>query len=310
MRGEVIVDDLVRRGRRSIVEAQDWRVEIIAAVEAEIIGGLVEADCVFGAIGAGAHDDARQAVFALHAGEIILLRLHAEQERARAVGNDFFPLVARGRVHRRLHQLEVDGAIQIGRDVEMPVPMHDGIFIVGLARGDGAQRRVQFIGLEPVDFRCRVTGGTDEDDFFAGALVDADKEAGVFFFIEKRVFACRQVALVDGVGPGILVAVDPDDGLTIGRPFEAAIGVVDDGGGFRAGLDILNVDLVELAALRVGRIGDQLMVGAGVDAAEREIVLVFAHCVAVEQDRLGGVGIEGVGCGAAGDDRVFAALAV
>jgi hypothetical protein len=142
MRGEVIVDDLVRRGGRGIVEAQDRRVEIIAAVEAEIVGGLVEADRVFGAIGAGAHDDAGQAVLALHAGEIVLLRLHAEQERAGAVRDDFFPLVARGRLHRGFHHLEVDGAVQIGRDVELAIPVDHGIFIVGLARRNGAQRRV------------------------------------------------------------------------------------------------------------------------------------------------------------------------
>ena len=224
--------------------------------------------------------------------------------------DDLFPLVAGGRVHRGLHHLEVDGTIQIGRDVELAIPVDHGIFIVGLARRNSAQSGVQLIGLEPVDFRCRVAGGADEDHLFAGALVDADEEAGVFLFIEERVFARRQVALVDSVGAGILVAVDPDNGLSVRRPFEAAIGIVDDGGGFRAGLDILNVDLVELAALRIGRIGDQLVVGAGVDAAEGEIVLAFPHRVAVEQDRLGGVGIEGIRSRAARDDRVFAALAV
>ena len=75
---QVIVDDLVRRGRGRVVEAEDRRVVIVSAVEAEIVGGLVEADRVFGTISAGAHDDTGQAVLALHAGEIVLLRLHAE----------------------------------------------------------------------------------------------------------------------------------------------------------------------------------------------------------------------------------------
>ena len=105
--------------------------------------------------------------------------------------------------------------------------MDDIVFIIGLAWRDDARCRVRLISREPVDFRCCMAGGVNEDNFFTGALVDTEKNTGIALFIDECVFTSFEVALPDRVRSGIFITMDPIDALAIGAPFKGAIAIVD-----------------------------------------------------------------------------------
>ena len=109
-----------------------------------------------GAVLARMNDDARQTVFALNNGSIVLLWLHAQKQRSGPMGNNFLPIIPARRLHGCTHQLEINSAIQIGENVELVVPVGDIVLIVGFARGDETRGWIGFFYWEPVDFRRRM----------------------------------------------------------------------------------------------------------------------------------------------------------
>jgi len=144
---------------------------------------------VAGAVLTRPNNDLWQAVLALHDGEKVLLGLYSQDQGARTVRNYFLPCIATGRLHRGTHQFEVHGAVEIGIDVELIVPVDDIILIVGLARRDNSGRRICLVGGKPVNLR------SNENNFFARTLVNAEKDSRIAFLVDQSVFASFEISL-------------------------------------------------------------------------------------------------------------------
>ena len=173
-----------------------------------------------------------------------------------------------------------------------------------------AQRRVQFVGREPVDFRSRMARSIDQDQIIALRRRNADEEGRVFFLIDQRVFARLQAALIHGVRPPIGIARHPEDRLAGLAPLHRPVSVINQNAGIGARLDILDTDLIEFAAFQVCAIRDELVIRGNLDVAKGKIVLPLAQRVAVQQQRLGRFCIERVRGRPARKHGILPALAI
>jgi len=307
--GEIIVKDLRRRGRRRVIDPHFRGVILIADRSAERIGFFIKSNHLFRAAGAFAHNDTRQALMTLQADKVILQHIHAEYKRSRRVRDKICPVVAARCIDRRRDNLEVNGVISIGRDDKLIAPMFCAVFDVRLTRCDCLQFGRLGIGFEIVDFRCRMASSADKNVVAGLRLTNGEKEARILFAIDLgRPFAA-QLVHVNRCRSALIIALDPVDAIRVRAPDKRSIGIFNNVRQIFTGLQILELNVVKLAALGIGRIGDELVVRAVLDIIEGEISLAFAHGVAIQQDLVLGFFVIDVRGGLARDDRIFAASA-
>jgi hypothetical protein len=159
-----------------------------------------------------AHDDAGQAVLALHPHDEIRERLHIQQQHARSMRNLDAPVFFSRAVVWRRHQREIHRAIAV-----RPYPE------AGRRNRPPSSRRRTSRSAIKVSFElassvaqiaplgCGVIVRRDEDELPRLALLDADEEARIALAIDQRIRTQPQRPAEHRHGPRILVARHPVD---------------------------------------------------------------------------------------------------
>ncbi len=285
-RRHVVIEELRGRRHRRIGKADDVGIVFPRARQAERIGLLGKGDGVFLAGLAVAHDDTRQALVALQPDEMTGECHMAEDQRAGPVRHDFRPVFAARRRHRRLHDLEVLGAVGIGQDVEDVAALGHRIFQPRLARGDDNGRRREVFGGEQAVFARLVVVDIDIDEVVDQRAADGHEEAGILLLIDQPVvfLPVAEDVVEDLRGAVVLVKRGVEEAPRIRRPDTAAAGVRKRVGAVLAGREVAHLQREIFRSLVVIAPDADGMVGRMVDAGEAEIVLAFGLLVAVEQD--------------------------
>ena len=143
---QVIVPHFGRRRHRRIAEAQRVGRKLVAVLDAERIGFLVEGDRVLLAAGEMPHDDARQTVGAFQPDQPVGEHHMGENEYSRAMRDEVAPMRAARVRQRRDNELEVLGAVGVGEQNQRRFAREGGMMLDfvaqrRLARGD--QRRLR-----------------------------------------------------------------------------------------------------------------------------------------------------------------------
>ena len=242
-----------------------------------------------------AHDDARQRVLALHADEPVLQDEIADEEYAGAMRNDIGPIVRRRTIDGCRDDLVVLGAIDIGLDDELAVPVLEFVFD---ARNPGRDKlwRIRWsLRIDDPDFRGIVIVNIDENVFFRIGLADAGEHAGVFFLIDQNVLRLRRAEhMPEGFQrPVALILQRVEIALAIGGPGGASARVLQDIGRILSGRRIAHPELIELRAIAIEGPGGEPVIGRHGDAAKAEVFAVLAQSVAVEQQFLRSLGATG-----------------
>ena len=141
--GEIVVIGLGRRRHRGIGEAQHLRAIVEALPDGEGIGLFRESDRALLAGVEIADDDARQAVLALEADEIIGKQRKGDDHAARLMAHFIDPEILAGRPQRRADDFEILGAVCVGANVKPVAAMLDLITQAWRARLDQARLRVR-----------------------------------------------------------------------------------------------------------------------------------------------------------------------
>ena len=144
---------------------------------------------MFGAVAEAAHDDARQAVFALEARQVLLEGDGFQNEPPGLVRDDFPPVCRLGRRQRRLANAEVLGAAGIGGDDQALAMVLDAVFMAVLARRDQPGSAFRPLSVDQIGFIGLVVMGVDDDELARLGLPDADIKAVILLLVDKHVLA-------------------------------------------------------------------------------------------------------------------------
>ena len=208
------------------------------------------------------------------------------------MGDDLCPVLAPWVGDRRRHHLEILGPVVIGHDDETLALMLDGVFD-SLAPGfDDPERSLGIVGLEHPRFGCDFGAEFEDHEAARFGAADFEEKVLVVLLVDEDVVAGR---CAEAVAPQLVRAhgvVHPriEESHSVGGPGRAVVDAFHDVVHIGAGGKVTEPEGVALAAVVIGRVGEEGVIGAHVVDTEGEEVGGAGKHVLVEEDLLFGVG--------------------
>ena len=234
------------------------------------------------------HAQLRNAGLALRDHGKVLEQADSLDEHGRLGRFEVFPVLRVSVGHARHHPLEVDGAILVGADVELPVAVVNRILDALLARREQLELSAGRRAVQEALFGRGGTGRGMQDVFLVVRAVDAKPIQFVLLLVDEPVFFLR---LADDVMEQFvrslgLVLDHVKDGLAVPGPLDA--------GDLHelvlkefAGRKVLDREVILAEAGGVGEESVEVAVIAGADRLGGEEFLSLGQLVDVDQDLLG-----------------------
>ena len=176
----------------------------------------------------------------------------------------------------------------VGADEEAVAGVLQLVLVARLARGDQPRLRRRLVRLEHAQLAGHVVARGDHDEAPRVGLADADEEGAVGLLVDRAVVARgrAQDMGLDPEGAQVLVELDVEQGLAVGRPDHRAAGVGERVVEHPAAVDLLDGDGEALGAVGIGAVGQQGLVRADVEIAQGEVVVALGQRRLVEDQLL------------------------
>ena len=220
-----------------------------------------------------------------------LERDRLEDQPAGLVGHEFDPVRSIRRVNRRRANSEIHRTAGVRRNDQLVTALRDNgvldaVLVAGHTGLDEAGRSGWRVGVDQPAFVGLVIVHVDDDELARLRQPDANVKTDIGLLEHQDVF-CRRCA--DAVSPDrhrsvVLVEPHVEHRGVVTRPYDGAARVGDFVGEIPARRHVPNPDRVQFRALVVDAIGEQFVIRAVRDRAERPVGLGFGLSVTVEQD--------------------------
>ena len=159
------------------------------------------------------------------------------------------------------------------------------------ARLDHLWRRARGIGVDKAALRRDLAGAAEDDVPLALGRLDAQLEALVVLLQHEHVLSVgrTQPMAPDLEGTHRRVSLGVEERLVVARPGGAVVHLVQHVLQLGARRQIAEANLEKLGARVVGRVREHVLIRAGLDEPEVEVVVATGKLIAVEEHLLGGV---------------------
>ncbi len=220
-RRHIKVKSLLRRRRRFVGISQRIRIELVTGRQAKIVGLLVEFDFIGFFTFVVRYDDARQRVLALVKDDPVGKGNETADVHARAMFEPVFPVFAPRCFNGRTCNLEVDGIICVGLDIEVVAVMLDVIQLL-FDPGSNQPGRGAGRGIGPKITILARRALARADEYVLTALAPACKQEHriVGLLVDEQVIGRVRTenVLLDALRALVFVALDVIERLRIGSP--------------------------------------------------------------------------------------------
>ena len=243
---------------------------------------------MFGAACDFAHDDARQAVFALEPHEMARVGAHRDDHAPLDMGDEIAPVFVRRRRQGRGRELEILRAVAIRADVERLAMMLDLVAMRGFARGDEPGRGARIGQIDQPDFRRVVAAHRNHAEAARMAAVQMHEPGGIEILDHQRIvfLRCPQPVTKNLRRAMIVVDAHIEERPTVGVPHDRAVAMRHSILEIASRGEIAHADREEFRALVVAAPGEQPVIRRMFGRAHVEEGLAFRLRVAIDQDLL------------------------
>ena len=222
---------------------------------------------MLGAVGLAADHDPRVAVLAFEAREMAGENRRRHDRPALPIRHQVAPVRASGRLGGRGDDLEILGAVSVGENDELIVPVADVVAQAMLTRSDQHGRSVGMRGVDQPDFVGLPAPGGDRHETMAAQGIERDRERLILLLVDqhvgRRVVADpmaidQELAMVCGVA-------HVEQGAAVRGPRKARC-AGNDVRQVAAARDVANAQRVLFGAAFIDLVGVEPVVGAVLDS--------------------------------------------
>ena len=253
-----------------------------------MVSRRVELEVVLGTPVPGYDPQLPESPVSLDDHQLIPEQLEVLEQHVLPVGNDFLPVVGFGPLDARFDQPEIL-RVFVGQNEEVFSQVAERVLVTALARKKEPKARVGSIGgKETILVRDGLLAG-DHEEPLRFRLVDVNGEGLVFFLVDEHVLAGRRPQLVaEDTVPAkrLKVLLRVEECLVVVGPGQISGHRFDDVVEELPGVEILETNRVDAAALRIGGVGEDVLSGADRQGTDREVVVTFGQEIAVEHHLL------------------------